>query len=74
MCLESTAGLTGVFVGVVLSLCGFRGEVMLTPMRWMLFAGAVFVLGFVAKDFVISWRPLGIRRDPDHHSIIFTWR
>ena len=36
-------------------------------------AAAVFMLGFLAKDFVISWRPLGVRRDPDHHSIIFTW-
>ena len=66
-------GLTGVVLGVVLALCGLGGQLVLNPARWMLVAGAVFTLGFLAKDLVISWRPPGIRRDPDHHSIIVTW-
>jgi hypothetical protein len=66
-------GLTGVVLGVVLALCGLGGQLLLNSARWMLLAGAVFTLGFLAKDLVISWRPPGIRRDPDHHSIIFTW-
>jgi hypothetical protein len=73
MCLESSVGLTGVVLGVVLALCGVGGHIMLNPGRWMLLAAAVLALGFLAKDLVISWRPLGVRRDPDHHSIIFTW-
>jgi hypothetical protein len=73
MCLESSAGMAGLIVGIGLTLCGFGGELQMTPMRWMLLAAGVFALGFVLKDFVISWRPLGLRRDPDHHSIIFTW-
>ncbi len=73
MCLESSAGMTGLIVGIGLTLCGFGGELRFTPTRWMLLAGGVFALGFLLKDFVISWRPLGLRRDPEHHSIVFTW-
>lgn len=73
MCLESSAGLTGVVVGVILALCDLGGPVTLSPSRWMLFTAVVLTLGFLAKDLIISWRPLGVRRDPDHHSIVFTW-
>jgi hypothetical protein len=73
MCLESSAGLTGVLVGVALILLGVGGEVTLNTALWMLLTGAVLVLGFAAKDLVITWRPLGLRRVPDHHTIIFTW-
>lgn len=74
MCLESTAGMTGLIIGLLLVASGLGGEVALTPLRWTLLVGAVFAVGFLAKDLVISWRPLGVRRDPEHHSIIFTWR
>ena len=73
LCLESSVGLTGVVVGVLLALGGLGGQSTLNAGRWMLLAAAMFALGFLAKDLVISWRPPGIRRDPDHHSIIFTW-
>ena len=73
MCLESSVGLTGVMLGVVLALSGLGARVALTANRWMLLAAAVLTLGFVAKDFVITWRPLGLRRDPDHHTIILAW-
>lgn len=73
MCLESSVGLTGVVVGVILALCHLGGSVALSPARWMLLTAAVLTLGFLAKDLVISWRPLGVRRDPEHHSIVFTW-
>jgi hypothetical protein len=73
MCLESSVGLTGVVVGGFLTLSGIGGKVALGPIRWMLLTAAVLTLGFLAKDLVISWRPLGVRRDPDHHSIVFTW-
>ncbi len=73
MCLESSVGLTGVVVGVILALCNVGGQIAFNPARWMLLTATVLALGFVAKDFVISWRPLGVRRDPDHHSIVFTW-
>ena len=73
MCLESSAGLTGLMAGIGLSLFNLGGDLRFTTTRWVLLAGAVFALGFLLKDYVISWRPLGLRRDPDHLSIVFTW-
>jgi len=73
MCFESSAGMTGILVGIALTLCGVGGHVALNSWLWMLLAAGVLTLGFLAKDLVISWRPLGLRRVPDHHTIIFTW-
>jgi hypothetical protein len=73
LCLESSVGLTGIVVGVGLALAGIGGQVALNPGRWMLLAAVILTVGFFARDLVISWRPLGVRRDPDHHSIVFTW-
>ncbi|MEO6875763.1 MAG: hypothetical protein ABI222_13175 [Opitutaceae bacterium] len=73
MCLESSVGLTGLVLGIGLAVGGLGGHVTFTPARWMLLTAAVLTMGFLAKDLIISWRPLGVRRDPDHHTIIFTW-
>ncbi len=74
MCLESGAGLTGILLGIVLVLCGVGGEWALSAERWALLTAGVLTLGFLLKDFVVTWRPLGLRREPEHHTIIFTWR
>lgn len=74
MCLESSAGLTGILLGVLLALSGIGGAVALSPMRWAGVAAGVLTLGFLLRDMVITWRPLGLRRDPDHHSIVFAWK
>jgi hypothetical protein len=74
MCLESSAGLTGVLVGIVLAGSGIGGEWAMNAGRWMMLAAATLTVGFVAKDYVVSWNPLGIRREPDHHTFIFAWK
>lgn len=74
MCLESSAGLTGILVGVVLALSGIGGSIALTPVRWAAIAAGVLTPGFLLRDIVIAWRPPGVRRDPEHHSIIFAWK
>jgi hypothetical protein len=74
MCLESSAGLTGIVLGVALALTGLGGRVALSPARWAALAFAVLTLGFLLRDVIITWRPLGLRRDPDHHAIIFAWK
>ena len=73
MCLESSAGLTGVIVGGALAALGRGGAVTMSPLRWAALAAAVFTVGFLTREVIITWRPLGLRREPDHHSIVFTW-
>lgn len=74
MCLESSAGMTGIILGIALSLLALGPVVTLTPLRWMLFTATVLVVGFLAKDYIIAWRPLSLRREPDHHTFIFSWK
>lgn len=74
LCLESTAGLFGILVGVALALATQGREYALTPSRWVWFAAAVFTVGFLLKDFVITWRPIGLRRERNHESIVVSWR
>jgi hypothetical protein len=31
-------------------------------------------LGFIIKDFVISWNPFGLRREKDHLNLIVRWK
>jgi hypothetical protein len=39
----------------------------------MLLAAGVLTLGFLARELIIRWHTLGLRRVPDHYTIIFTW-
>jgi hypothetical protein len=73
MCFESSVGFVGLIVGLVLVLTGYGDALKMTPFRWMVLAAVVFNLGFFAKDLVISWHPLALRRDPNHQSIVFSW-
>lgn len=73
VCLESSAGLTGVVVGAVLAALGRGGTVAMGPARWAALAAVVFTAGFLLREVVVTWRPLGLRREPDHHAIVFTW-
>ena len=73
MCLESTLGLLGLVIASALMIADVGGTVSITPLRVTAVAAIVFLLGFAVKDFVIAWRPLGLRRDREHHSIVFTW-
>ena len=74
MCLESSAGLTGIVIGVVLAVSGAGPNVSLSPVRWAAITATVLLGGFLLKDFVITWRPLGIRREREHPGIVFAWR
>jgi hypothetical protein len=44
--------------------------------RWEFFfaVAGTMVLGFLIKDFVISWKPPGVRREKDHLNLIVRWK
>jgi hypothetical protein len=74
MCLESTLGVTGIVAGAILVGVGSSAQVAVGRLGFMLAVAGTMALGFIIKDWVISWRPLGMRREKDHLNLIVRWR
>jgi hypothetical protein len=73
MCLESTVGATGIIAGIVLTVA-LTGSVALSRNGFLLAALATMLLGLLLKDVVITWNPLGFKREQDHLNLIVRWR
>jgi hypothetical protein len=73
-CLESTVGLTGVIAGAVLVGLGCSTRVNISHVAFSLAVTATMALCFGIKDLVITWNPLGLRRDQDHLNLIVRWK
>jgi hypothetical protein len=73
-CLESTAGATGIIAGA--ALAGLDSSTQLSIGGWEFFlaVAGTMVLGFLIKDWVISWKPPGLRREKDHLNLIVRWK
>ena len=74
MCVESTAGVTGVVAALIILGSGIDSQLPVGSWIWGAFAVAVLSVGFVIKDFVFEFRPFRIRREKDHMNIIFGWK
>ena len=74
MCIESTVGATGVVAGAVLMGAGIDWPVAMERWVWSPLAMVTMIVGFLIKDYVVEWSPLGIRRGRDHMNIVFTWK
>lgn len=74
MCLESTVGLGGVLIGVLLTALAVPVAVRMPEWAWPLAGGLVWGAGFAIKDVVIQWKPWKLRRVKDHGSILVRWR
>jgi hypothetical protein len=74
MCLESTIGVTGIVAGALLVGLGSSAQVALGRAGFFLAVTGTMALGFIIKDWVISWRPLGVRREKDHLNVIVRWK
>jgi hypothetical protein len=75
LCLESAVGVTGVVVGASLFVSANSHPVAVTTTLGV--AGAValtLAAGFLIKDLVITWNPLGIRREKNPLSVIIRSR
>ena len=73
MCVESTVGITGVAVGLVLVMCRVGMTAPMERWSWGAFVLVSLGLGFLMKDYVIEFKPWRIRRDKDHVNIIVRW-
>ncbi len=74
MCMESTVGLGGVLVGVLLTAFAVPVTVQMAEWAWPLAGGHIWGAGFSIKDVVIQWSPWKVRRVKDHGSILVHWR
>lgn len=65
LCAESSVGLGLLLVGATLTLLGLTEGVRVSHVGFVAGVAVVLVLGFVAKDYVIT-----VRREKDHARII----
>jgi hypothetical protein len=73
-CLESSVGSAGIIAAALLAV--LAGSIAVTVSQWgfTIAISATLLLGFAIKDLVISWSPLGLRREKDHLNLIVRWR
>ena len=69
-CVESGIGMIAVVSGIMLVLTGAGGRVDAPASMWVFCLMLVMLLNYSLRDFVFSWRPWRIYRDPDHLNII----
>ena len=73
-CLESTVGATGIVTGAMLAGLASSTQFAISQVVFSLAVAATMALGFILKDWVISWRPFGMRREKDHLNLIVRWK
>ena len=73
-CLESTIGAGGVLAGAILVGIGSTHQFAMNRWIFFLLVTATLVMGFLIKDFVISWNPVGLRREKDHVNVLVRWK
>lgn len=73
MCVESTVGLTGVVIGVVLLGSGLDQPVTINYWVWSTAAIAILLIGFVMKDYVMEFKPFRLRKNRHHQNIVVKW-
>ena len=72
-CFESLFGIVVLLIGFLLFFSGNSTVVIMSQVLWAIVVSSVLIIGFLIKDLVITWRPIGIRRDPNHMNIIVKW-
>lgn len=73
LCLESTIGSSGIVAGALVLGLGLDYPIDMPFWLWSIVTAAVLTFGFVIKDYVLLWRPLGFYRDKDHINIVVKW-
>lgn len=74
MCVESTIGMSGIFVGAGLLGFGFGPEIRMNALAWVAVTVLTLCAGFAIKDFILKSNPWRIVRDKDHLNIVVSWR
>jgi hypothetical protein len=70
LCLESAVGVTGIVVGSALLGSWSATPVAIGNLELLLAVAVTLTVGFLIKELVITWNPLGIRRERNPLSVI----
>ena len=70
LCLESAIGVAGVVAGAMLFVSPNAQFLAIADWQASLAVAATLAAGFFIKDLVITWNPLGIRREKNPLSVI----
>jgi len=73
MCVESTVGVFGVVVGILLFSSTFDITVTLSKIILLSIMCVILLGGFLIKDYVIEWNPWRLYKEKDHMNIVFSW-
>ena len=73
-CVESGVGILVLILGLALLTANVGGSVTMTPVSWFFVITICLWLNFWMKDFVFSWNPWRVYRDPDHLNIVPRFR
>lgn len=74
MCVESTVGIVGVVIGLLLFFTQIDVYLTMSTILWLTLVGGVLIGGFFIKDYVFMWNPWRIYKDKDHLNIVFSWK
>jgi len=74
MCVESTVGIVGVVIGLLLFFTQIDAYLTMSRILWLTLVGGVLIGGFFIKDYVFMWNPWRIYKDKDHLNIVFSWK
>lgn len=74
MCVESTVGVLGVLIGLLLFSSALDTNVTLSTPIFLSLASMVLIGGFLMKDYVLEWNPWRLYKEQDHMNIVFSWK
>ena len=74
ICLESTIGVAGIIAGIMVLFSNNNHLVYLNYWQWIGLVMFTVTCGFLAKDYVLEWWPLKVKRDKGHINLAFSWR
>jgi hypothetical protein len=67
-------GVAAILVGAVFIALGLDQPVNLRPSVWIFLIIMTTGLSILMKDYVMTWSPLRIHREPNHLNMVFKWK
>lgn len=72
-CFETLISSSVLLIGFLLFFSPSPVVLEISKPTFIFAVGSVLVIGFLIKDLVFTWRPLGVRREKNHMDIIVKW-